>query len=65
MIKELEEIRAKQFEYCKNNIEYFIENYVYIEDPDNKENILQLFKLWEKQKEVLINISIFIALFTV
>jgi hypothetical protein len=53
MIKELEEIREKEIEYCKNNIEYFIENYVYIEDPDNKENILQLFKLWDKQKEVL------------
>ena len=53
MIEQLEEIRIKEYEYCKNNIEYFIENYIYIEDPDNKENILQPFKLWDKQKEVL------------
>ena len=52
-MNQLEVIRQKEFEYCKEHLEYFIENYVYIEDPDNKNNILQLFKLWEKQKEVL------------
>ena len=56
-MNELEIIRKKEFEYCKDNIEYFMENYVYIEDPDNKENILQLFKLWDKQREVLESIK--------
>lgn len=52
-MKELELLRLKEFEYCSDNTEYFIENYIYIEHPDDKENILQRFKLWDKQKEVL------------
>jgi len=52
-MNQLEFLRQKEFEYCKDNIEYFIENYIYIEQPDNKDNILQQFKLWDKQKELL------------
>jgi len=54
---ELEKIRNDEFEYCKNNKQYFIENYIYIEDVDNKAGILQKFKLWDKQKEVLHSID--------
>lgn len=56
-MNDLEIIRQKELEYCKEHLEYFIENYVYIEDVDNKENILQKFKLWQKQKEVLQSID--------
>jgi hypothetical protein len=56
-MNELEFLRQKEFEYCKDDINYFIEHYIYIEEPDNKENILQLFKLWESQKEVLKSIT--------
>lgn len=52
-MNQLEFLRQKEFEYCKDNIEYFIEHYIYIEEPDNKDNILQQFKLWDKQKELL------------
>lgn len=53
----IEEIRNNEYEFCKNNKEYFIENYVHIEDVDNKDNILQLFKMWDSQKEVLKSID--------
>lgn len=56
-MNQLEFLRQKEFEYCKDNIEYFIEHYIYIEEPDNKDNILQLFSLWDKQKEVLYSIK--------
>ena len=57
MKSDIDIIRNKELEYCKEHKEYFIENYVYIEDVDNKENILQKFKLWDKQKEVLDSID--------
>lgn len=56
-MNQLETIRQKEFEYCKEHLNYFIENYIFIEDPDNQENILQQFKLWDKQKEVLESID--------
>lgn len=52
-MNQLELLRQKEFEYCSANVEYFIENYIYIEHPDDKDEILQRFKLWDKQKEVL------------
>lgn len=52
-MNQLEFLRQKEFEYCKDNMEYFIEHYIYIEEPDNKENILQLFKLWDAQRSLL------------
>ena len=57
MIDIIEKARAEEFQYCKKNIEYFIENYVHIEDKDNLENIIQPFILWDKQKETLKTIS--------
>lgn len=57
MIDIIEKARKEEFEYCKNNIEYFIETYVHIEDKDNPVNIIQRFILWDKQKEALKVIS--------
>ena len=57
MIDIIEKAREEEFQYCKKNIEYFIENYVHIEDKDNLENIIQPFILWDKQKETLKTIS--------
>ena len=48
---ELENIE-KEKEKCRNNVEYFIQNYVYIEDRDADE-LASLFTLWDKQKEAL------------
>ena len=57
MIEIIEKARKEELEYCKQNLEYFIENYVHIEDKDNPENIIQRFILWDKQKETLKIIS--------
>src|SRR5665647_28769 len=48
---EIESKEAKK-ERAKNDAEYFIENYVYIEDRDSKELAVP-FKLWEGQKKAL------------
>jgi hypothetical protein len=46
--------KAREIEksYCKDNVEYFIENYVYIEDRDS-ESLAVLFHLWQGQKKAL------------
>jgi hypothetical protein len=48
----IEKAREIEKDYCKDNAEYFIENYVYIEDRDS-ESLAVLFHLWEGQKTAL------------
>ena len=47
-----QEIRQMEIEYCRDNIEYFIDAYGHIEDKDAVE-IIQPFKMWEAQREAL------------
>ena len=51
------ELREKEIEYCREHLEYFIDNYGHIEDKDNKENIIQPFKMWPAQREALNSIA--------
>lgn len=45
-------IRKTEFNILKDDSEYFIENYVHIEDRDSPD-IATLFKMWENQKKTL------------
>ncbi len=51
------EIRNAELEYCRNNIEYFIDTYGHIEDKDNPENIVQPFVMWQAQRDALHSIE--------
>ena len=53
----INEIRQAEIEYCRDNLEYFIDNYGHIEDKDNPTNIIQQFQMWEKQREALRSIA--------
>lgn len=46
------EIREKEIEYCREDIDYFIDNYGHIEDKDAEE-LIQPFELWKEQREAL------------
>lgn len=50
--KVLERARQTELAYCKENIVYYVKNYVYIEDKDSEEVIVP-FKLWKAQEQVL------------
>lgn len=50
--EQLQIVRKAEWDYCTNHVEYFIEEYVHIEDRDAEE-IAQLFKLWPGQKMAL------------
>lgn len=41
-----------EWQYCANNVEYFIDTYVWIKDPDSPEGKTR-FRLWEDQKRAL------------
>ena len=45
-------IELEEYEHCKQDCLYFIENYVFIEDRDLAE-IARPFKLWAEQKEAI------------
>lgn len=51
------EIRNAELEYCRNNIEYFIDTYGHIEDMDNIDGKIQPFVMWPKQREALRSIE--------
>lgn len=51
-----QEIRQNEIEYCRENIEYFIDTYGHIEDKDAAE-IIQPFNMWEAQREALRSIA--------
>lgn len=48
----LEDIREKELEYCRDNIDYFIDEYGHIENKDSSE-LIQPFKLWKAQRDAL------------
>lgn len=54
-MKEIEELREKEKEYCRDHIVTFIETYCHYEDKDAPE-LLQPFKLWPMQKKALVSI---------
>lgn len=47
------DIRNIEIEYCRNDIDYFIDTYGHIEDKDNLDCIIQPFKMWPAQREAL------------
>ena len=49
---QVDEIRNSELDYCRNNIEYFIDNYGHIEDKDAEE-LIQPFVMWKEQREAL------------
>ncbi|MBQ4062169.1 MAG: terminase family protein [Christensenellaceae bacterium] len=51
----LRQARQKELEYCSDDLIYFIENYVRIEDKDYP-GVSIPFKLWPKQKEAALSI---------
>lgn len=46
------EIRQYEVDYCRDNILYYIKNYVHIEDKDAEE-LIQPFSLWPAQEEAV------------
>lgn len=51
------ELRAKEIEYCREHLEYFIDTYGHIEDKDNEESIIQPFSMWDAQRDALSSIK--------
>ena len=49
---QVDEIRNSELDYCRNNIEYFIDSYGHIEDKDAEE-LIQPFVMWKEQREAL------------
>ena len=47
-----QDIREKEIEYCRSNIEYFIDTYGHFEDKDAAD-LIQPFKMWKEQREAL------------
>ena len=48
----IQKIREAEFEYCRNDIVYWANNYCVIEDKDSAEIVVP-FKAWEAQAQVL------------
>ena len=48
----IQELREKEIEYCRSDIQYFIDNYGHIEDKDADE-LIQPFQMWKEQREAL------------
>ena len=51
-MSQVDEIRNSELEYCRNNIEYFIDDYGHIEDKDAEE-LIQPFVMWKEQRGAL------------
>lgn len=49
---DVQALREKEIEYCRTNIEYFIDTYGHIEDKDATD-LIQPFKMWDEQREAL------------
>lgn len=47
-----QDIREKEIEYCRSNVEYFIDTYGHFEDKDAAD-LIQPFKMWKEQREAL------------
>jgi len=50
--EKIEAIRENELIRCRNNVEYFIDNYGHIEDKDAEE-LIQPFVMWKEQREAL------------
>jgi len=46
------EIRQAELDFCRTNIQYFIDTYGHIEDKDAEE-LIQPFQMWKEQREAL------------
>ena len=53
--EKIEAIRENEIARCRNNIEYFIDNYGHIEDKDAPD-LIQPFKMWKEQRETVLSI---------
>lgn len=51
-MSDIQTLREKEIEYCRSNIEYFIDTYGHIEDKD-AEDLIQPFSMWQEQREAL------------
>ena len=49
------ELRQKELDYCRENIQYFIDTYGHIEDKDVDE-LIQPFRMWKEQRDALMSI---------
>lgn len=49
------ELREQELEYCKGNIDYFVETYCHIEDKESAE-VVQPFTLWPMQRDLLFSL---------
>lgn len=49
--------RNAELEYCRSDIEYFIDTYGHIQDLDNEESIVQPFSMWPLQRDALQSIA--------
>lgn len=47
------EYRNIIYDYCRNNLEYFVEKYGHIEDKDADDDQIQPFNLWDEQRKAL------------
>lgn len=48
----IQELREREIEYCRANVEYFIDTYGHIEDKDAEE-LIQPFSMWDEQRKAL------------
>ena len=46
------ELREMEYDYCRNNLEYFVDTYGHIEDKD-ADVLIQKFVLWDEQRNAL------------
>ena len=46
------ELREEELNYCRSNLEYFVDTYGHIEDKD-AETLIQPFEIWKEQREAL------------
>lgn len=52
---DVQSLREKEIEYCRSNVQYFVDTYGHIEDKDADE-LIQPFRMWKEQREALTSI---------
>jgi hypothetical protein len=52
-VSNIDVIQSAEIDYIRQNTEYFIEEYVHIEDVDNPESIVVPFTMWDGQRKTL------------
>ena len=48
------DLREQEYDYCRENLEYFVKTYGHIEDKD-ADTLVQPFVLWPEQEKALEN----------